>query len=74
MKVNINALVRGIVILVVAGAALVLLQMWFNIFAAEIFWKLLVTLVVIGSVVSFIIAVKQDLSDEKKLKDDKFLD
>ena len=74
MKFDINALVRCIVVLVVTGAALVLLQMWFHIFNPEIFWKLVVTLVIIGSVASFIIAVKQDLSDEKKLKDDKYLD
>lgn len=74
MTLNVNALVKCIVVLVLAGAALVLLQMWFHIFDATIFWKLLVTLVIIGSVASFIIAVKQDLTDEKKLKDDKYLD
>lgn len=74
MKFDINVLVKCIVVLVVTGAALLLLQMWLHVFAVEIFWKLLVTLVIIGSVASFIIAVKQDLSDEKKLKDDKFLD
>lgn len=74
MKININALVKSIVVIVVLGAALVLAQMWFNIFSLEVFWKLLVTLAIVGSVASFIIAVKQDLSDEKKLKDDKFLD
>lgn len=74
MKLNVNALVKSIVVIVVLGAALVLAQMWFNIFSLEIFWKLLVTLVIVGSVASFIIAIKQDLTDDKKLKDDKFLD
>ena len=74
MKFDSNILVKCIVGIVLACAALILVQMWVPIFETAIFWKLIVTLVIIGSVVSFIIAVKQDLTDDKKMKDEKFLD
>jgi hypothetical protein len=48
--------------------------MWFRLFATDIFIKLLVTLAVLGAVVTFIIAVKTDLDEDKKLKDDKYVD
>jgi len=74
MKFNINLLARCIIGVVVLCAALVLVQMWVPIFDTTVFWKLIVTQVIVGSVASFIIAVKQDMTDDKKLKDDKFLD
>jgi hypothetical protein len=74
MKINNSLLVRCIVGLVLTGTALGLLQLWFSLFAYDVFCKLMITLVVLGVVVSFLIAVKQDLTDNKKLKDDKYLD
>lgn len=73
MKIDITALVKSIVAIVVLGAALILAQLWFDVFPEAVFGKLLVTLLILGGVVSFIIAVKQDLSEEKKLKDDKYI-
>ena len=74
MKINTNVLVKSIVGVVLIGAALTLLQIWFDLFVWIIFWKLIATLVIIGSVVSFIIAVMIDMGDQKKLKDEKYLD
>ncbi len=74
MKFNNALLVKCIVGVVLASAALILVQMWFPIFDTTIFWKLIASLVIVGCVVSFIIAVKQDLTDDKKMKDDKYLD
>ena len=73
MNINTVALMRAIIWLVVAGGALVLAQLWFHLFSEEIFWKLFVTLVVIGGVVSVVLAVRADMSEEKKLKDDNFV-
>jgi len=74
MSLNVQMLVKCIVAVAVLSVGLILAQMWFTLFPAEIFWKLLVTLVLLGALVSFLIAVKQDLSEEKKLRDDKYLD
>ena len=73
MTLNINSLLRSIIILVVLTAAMILLQMWFHIFSDVIFWKLLATMVILGGVISFVIAIKQDMAEEKKLKDDKYV-
>lgn len=74
MKINTNVLVKSIIGVVLLGAALTLVQIWMGLFESLIFWKLIATLVIIGSVVSFIIAVMVDMGDQKKLKDDKYID
>lgn len=75
MTISKNAwLVRSVVGLVVIAAALLLVQLWFESFSWMFFWKMLVTVIVIGLVISFIIAVMADFSGEKSLKDDKYLD
>ncbi len=74
MKLDVNALMRCIIFLVVATAGLVLVQMWFHVFSTLFFWKALVTLIILGVVASIVIAVRQDMTEEKKLKDDKYLD
>lgn len=74
MTLNTNLLLKCIIGIILSGTVLVLLQMWFSLFDMVFFWKLLVTLVILGSVASFVIAIKQDLTEDKKLKDDKFID
>lgn len=74
MTLNTNLLLKCIIGIILSGTVLVLLQMWFSLFDTVFFWKLLVTLVILGSVASFVIAIKQDLTEDKKLKDDKFID
>lgn len=73
MKLQTQKLVKSLVFFVLLGAALGLLQLWFDFFAPLVFGKLMVTLVVLGAVVSFIIAVREDMSGEEKLKDDKYI-
>ena len=74
MKINYQSLFRSMIILVIAAVGLILVQMWFHLFNDLIFWKLLATVALLGGLVSFLIAVKQDLTDEKTLRDKKFLD
>ena len=66
MNINTTMLLRSIIWLVVAGAALVLVQMWFGVFADAIFWKIFATLIILGAVVSVVLAIKADMSEEKK--------
>ncbi len=74
MNIDTTMLLRSIICLVVAGAALVLVQLWFAPFAQVLFWKIFATLVILGTVVSVVLAIKADMTEEKKLKDDKFVD
>lgn len=74
MKIDFQTLFKSMVYLVVAAAALVLLQMWLHPFNTVVFWKLLGTIGILGGLAAFLIAIKQDIDDEKKLRDEKFLD
>ncbi len=75
MSISKNTLlVRMIVGLVVIAAALLLVQLWFESISWIFFWKILTTVVILGVVISFIIAVMADFSGEKSMKDDKYLD
>lgn len=74
MKFDTQLLMRLIICIVVAGAALFLLELWFDVFNDATFIKLMVTLFVVGMVAAFVMAAKRDLTQEKKLRDDKYLD
>lgn len=74
MNLNTSLLLRSIIYLVLAGAALVLVQMWFEPFAQVLFWKLFATLLILGVVFSVVLAIKTDMAEEKNLRDDKFVD
>lgn len=73
MVIKTNLLLKCISGILVAGSALVLLQIWFDLFNDLVFWKLLVTLGILGCLGSFMIAIRQDMDEEKKMKDDKFV-
>jgi hypothetical protein len=74
MKIDYNILFKSMIVLVIAAVVLILAQMWLHLFNMLVFWKLLATVGILGGLVCFLIAVKQDLSDEKNLRDNKFLD
>jgi hypothetical protein len=74
MRMDNKRLVRGIVGVVVLLGALAILQMWFDIFKETVFIKTMVTLVIVGGVATFIIAVREDLAGDDQLKKDKYLD
>ncbi|MGR8947936.1 MAG: hypothetical protein ACU84Q_07810 [Gammaproteobacteria bacterium] len=61
-------------VLFVAAAALTLAQMWFSVLSAEVFTKLLVTLVVLFVVALGITLVKKEYLEEKKMKNSGFID
>ena len=55
-------------------SASLLLQIWVHPFNDAIFSKLIMTFVVIGVVSAFVIALFDDFFENKKLKDDNYLD
>lgn len=73
MKIHSQRLTKSLIWVVVAGAALGLAQMWLTLFSWDVFVKLMITLVVVGGVVSFIIAVREDLGGDENMKNDKYI-
>lgn len=63
-----------LVVLSTIGAALILLQMWWELLSWSIFGKLMITIVIIGALVSFILVAHEDFGANKKLKDDNYID
>lgn len=57
-----------------ALSAVILAQIWFTAFNEVFFGKLTVTIVILGLLAAFIIAVFDDFFENKKLKDENYLD
>ncbi|MGB1077796.1 MAG: hypothetical protein ACPG05_05760 [Bdellovibrionales bacterium] len=70
-----NILIKLISALVILGGAIVVLQIWgVDVLSWEMFLKVMGTLGVVIVVLGFLIVVRSDFSDHKKLKDDNYLD
>lgn len=69
-----RALVMGLIGLVTLGAVLVILQIWGVIFDAEFLFKLLATIGVLILLAGFLLVVKMDFGEHKRLKDENFID
>lgn len=68
---------RMLISLAVFGfVALVLIlgQMWFEFLAWEVFGKVLISVIVVSGLISFVMAVRDDFFDGKRLRDENFLD
>ncbi len=73
MKFDFLLLFRVIGVTAVLIVAAIIAQMWFTVFADGVFWKLIVTLMLVGGLAGFLLAVRQDISAEKKMRDDKYI-
>ena len=62
------------ILLGIVMAALIIGQMWWSVFELMTFGKILTTDAILLVLVSFFMAVKEDLGNNKSLKDDKYLD
>ena len=60
--------------LLVIWVLLAILDMWFDIMSWEVFIKLTITLGLLAVVALVIAIAKREYVDEKKLKDDKYID
>ncbi len=74
MKVDSQKLMRFIISMVLFAAFLVIVQLWTNAFEWLLLAKILGTLTILACVASFVIASTEDVSSEKKLKEDDYLD
>lgn len=73
MKLH-DFLLRALVVMALAGTVLVLDQIWVRAVPWEIFLRLVVTLVILAVLDVFLILVRADFAEHKKLKDDNYLD
>ena len=69
-----RALVFSLTAFVLIGAAIIILAIWGVVFDGELLFKILATLGILILVVGFLIVVRSDFSDHKRLKDENFLD
>ena len=61
-------------VLLALYGVIVLLQLWFEIFNGPIFWKITVTFVVVLVVTVGVSLIKRDYVQDKKMKDEHFID
>lgn len=61
-------------ILAVALSAVILLQIWFEAFQEAFFLKITVTIVILAALSAFVIAIFDDFLENKKFKDENYLD
>lgn len=68
-----RALIIFIIGLAVTGAALVILQIW-GVDLGDLLYKLLATIGVLILLAGFLLVVKSDFGEHKRLKDNNFID
>ncbi|HEY8192094.1 MAG TPA: hypothetical protein VIG74_06690 [Alphaproteobacteria bacterium] len=67
-------ILAALALLAVAGGGLVVAQMWWHVMTYALFGKVLITLLIIGGLLSFFAAVSEDFGMNKRLKDNKYID
>jgi hypothetical protein len=67
-------LLRGLVVLVIAGALLTIAQVWGMWLQWDVFVKLIATIGILVLLLAFLLVVKADFGQQKRLKDDNYLD
>lgn len=64
----------ALIVMVSIGALITILQMWTSFMAWDIFIKVLITLGILSILAGFLLVIKADLGEHKKLKDENYLD
>ncbi len=69
-----DALIYALIAMAVGTVALILDQVWLRVVPWDIFVKLCVSIVILGALDVFLILVRTDFAQNKKLKDENYLD
>ena len=67
-------LVYCLIAIAIVAAALMIGQIWFDILSWSMLWKSCTTLAVLFVLIGFLMVVKADFGQHKKLKDENYLD
>lgn len=68
-----RALTYFLITLAILGATILILHIW-GIDMGQLFYRLLATIGVLAVLAGFLLAVKADFSEHKRLKDENFID
>lgn len=69
-----RALVFGLISLVTLGCILLILSVWGVVFDGEFLFKLLATIGILVVLIGFLLVVRADFGEHKRLKDENFID
>ncbi len=69
-----RALVIGLIGLVSLGCILLILSIWGVVFDGELLFKMLATIGILVVLMGFLLVVKSDFGEHKRLKDENFID
>jgi large-conductance mechanosensitive channel len=69
-----KAMLAGLVLIVLASAGLTIAQLWIPVVSWDNYIKLIVTFGIVALVLGFLIIIKADFGEKKKLKDENYLD
>ncbi|MBI1300389.1 MAG: hypothetical protein GC137_01910 [Alphaproteobacteria bacterium] len=64
----------AIMIMVCAAAFITIIQMWFPFMSWDNYFKAIITLAILTVVAAFVLVIKSDLGQHKKMKDENYLD
>lgn len=67
-------LLIALILTVIAGAGLLIGQLWFDIMSWAVMGKALATLAILFVLIGFLLVVKSDFGQHKKMKDENYLD
>lgn len=60
--------------LLAVGAGLYLLYLWFDFLPWESLWRILITFIILIAVMALFMFIRSDISDEERMKKNKFMD
>ena len=69
-----RALVIGLIGLVSLGCILLILSIWGVVFDGELLFKMLATIGILVVLMGFLLVVKSDFGEHKRLKDENYID
>ncbi len=69
-----RALIYGLVGLVLLAGLIIIMQIWGVLFDPSFFFKMLATIGVLILVAGFLLVVKLDFGEHKRLKDENYID
>lgn len=69
-----RALVLALIGLVILGGFLIILSIWGIAIDGDMLWKMLATIFILIVVIGFLLVVRMDFGEHKRLKDNDFID
>jgi hypothetical protein len=64
----------GVSLIAIAMVVMSLLQLWFSVFANEIFVKIIISLCLLVLLIAVLVLMRTDMGESKRLRDEGFVD